>query len=171
MKKPFRGSKWPNLRFWMKYCNIGPFQSLALWEEKVLMPLTWLKKSLLLPTMDQDENSAQKYHLAGSKWPNVPFWLKNCHFRHFPARAEDFDLLNLAWRVSIVVLLRSECKISMNNAIQGGKYCQMCDFGLKMVIFGPFQSLPLGGKKILTFQIWLKKSLVSPTWGQGEKLA
>ena len=37
--------------------------------------------------------------------------------------------------------------------------------------FDPFQSLTLGGKKILTFQAWLKKSLVSPTWGQGAKLA
>ena len=59
----------------------------------------------------------------------------------------------------------------MNNAIQGGKYCQMCDFGLKMVIFGPFQSLPLGGKKILTLQTWLKKSLVLTSRGQGGKLA
>ena len=47
----------------------------------------------------------------------------------------------------------------------------MCDFGLTMVIFGPFQSLPPGGKKILAFQIWLEKSLVSSTWGQGAKLA
>ena len=46
----------------------------------------------------------------------------------------------------------------------------MCDFGLKMVIFGPFQSLPLGGEKILTFQTWLKKSLVMPSWSQGAKL-
>ena len=51
------------------------------------------------------------------------------------------------------------------------EYDQKCDFGLKMIIFDPFQSLTLGGKKILTFQIWLKKSLVSPTWGQGAKLA
>ena len=47
----------------------------------------------------------------------------------------------------------------------------MCDFGLKIVIFDPFQSLTLEGKKFLTFQTWLKKSLVSPTWGQGAKLA
>ena len=59
----------------------------------------------------------------------------------------------------------------MKNAIQRGQYCQMCDFDLKMVIFGPFQSLPLGGKKILTFQTWLKKSLVLPSRGQGGKLA
>ena len=59
----------------------------------------------------------------------------------------------------------------MKNAIQGGQYCQMCDFGLKMVIFGPFQSLPPGGKKMMTFQIWPKKSLVTPTCGQGAKLA
>ena len=59
----------------------------------------------------------------------------------------------------------------MKNAIQGGQYCQMYDFGLQMVIFGPFQSLPPGGKKILTFQTWLRKSLVLPSWGQGAKLA
>ena len=47
----------------------------------------------------------------------------------------------------------------------------MCNFGLKIVIFDPFQSLTLDGKKFLTFQTWLKKSLVSPTWGQGAKLA
>ena len=47
----------------------------------------------------------------------------------------------------------------------------MCNFGLKMVIFGPFQSLPLGGGKILTFQTWLRKSLVMPSWSQGAKLA
>ena len=53
----------------------------------------------------------------------------------------------------------------------GGQYCQMCDFGLKIFIFDPFRSLTLEGKKFLTFQTWLKKSLVSPTWGQGAKLA
>ena len=47
----------------------------------------------------------------------------------------------------------------------------MCDFGLKIVIFGPFKSLPLGGEKILTFQTWLKKSLVMPSCSQGAKLA
>jgi len=46
----------------------------------------------------------------------------------------------------------------------------MCDFGLKIVIFGPFRVSP-GREENLTFQIWLKKSLVSPTWGQGAKLA
>ena len=50
-----------------------------------------------------------------------------------------------------------------------GQYCQMCDFGLRIVIFVPFPSLLLWGKKILTFQTWLKKSLVSPS--QDEKLA
>ena len=59
----------------------------------------------------------------------------------------------------------------MKNAIQGGEYDQICDFGLKMVIFDPFKSLPLRGEKILTFQTWLKKSLVLPSWGQGAKLA
>ena len=43
----------------------------------------------------------------------------------------------------------------MKNAIQGGEYDQICDFGLKMVIFDPFKSLPLRGEKILTFQTWL----------------
>ena len=47
----------------------------------------------------------------------------------------------------------------------------MYDFGLEMVIFDLFQSLPLWGKKILTFQTWLMKSLVFPSWGQGAKLA
>ena len=46
------------------------------------------------------EKSAQKYHLGGSKLPNVRFWLKNCHFlplsESLSARAEDFDLPNLA---------------------------------------------------------------------------
>ena len=46
----------------------------------------------------------------------------------------------------------------------------MCDFGLKIVIFDPFRTLPLLGKKILTFQTWLK-SLVLPSWGQGARLA
>ena len=40
-----------------------------------------------------------------------------------------------------------------------------------MVIFGPSQSLTLGGKKLLTFQTWLKKSVVLPSRGQGGKLA
>ena len=41
-----------------------------------------------------------------------------------------------------------------------------------MVIFDPFQSLPLYVKKILTFQTWLKnKFLVLPSWGQGARLA
>ena len=47
----------------------------------------------------------------------------------------------------------------------------MCDFGLKIVIFCPFKSLPLGGEKILSFQTWLEKSIVLPSWGQGAKLA
>ena len=47
----------------------------------------------------------------------------------------------------------------------------MCYFGLKTVIFEPFKSLPLGGQIILTFQIWLKKSLVFPSWSQGLKSA
>ena len=47
----------------------------------------------------------------------------------------------------------------------------MCNSGLKIVIFCPFKSLPLGGEKILTFQTWLKKSLVMPSWGQGAKLS
>ena len=59
----------------------------------------------------------------------------------------------------------------MKNAIQGGEYDQMCDFGLKMIIFDPFQSLPLGGEKNLTFQTWLKKSLVMPSLSQVARLA
>ena len=46
----------------------------------------------------------------------------------------------------------------------------MCDFGLKMIIFGPFQSLPLGGEKILIFQTWLKKPLAMPSWSQGARI-
>ena len=38
---------WPNMRFWVKSCNFGPFQSLALWGEKVLTFQTWLKKSII----------------------------------------------------------------------------------------------------------------------------
>ena len=48
---------------------------------------------------------------------------------------------------------------------------QMYDFGLKIVIFDPFLTLPLWGKKILTLETWLKKSLVMPSWSQGAKLA
>ena len=45
-----------------------------------------------------------------------------------------------------------------------GEYDQICDCGLKMVIFGHFLSLLLGGEKILTFKIWLKKSLALLSW-------
>ena len=46
----------------------------------------------------------------------------------------------------------SGCKNSMKNTIYEGQYDQMCDFGLEMVIFGLYKSLPLEGEKILTFQ-------------------
>ena len=42
----------------------------------------------------------------------------------------------------------------------GGQNGLMCEFGLKIVNFDPFQILPLLRKKILTFQSWLKKSLL-----------
>ena len=59
----------------------------------------------------------------------------------------------------------------MKNIMQEDQNDQMYDFGLKIVIFDPFLTLPLWGKKILTFQTWLKKSLVLPFRGQGGKLA
>ena len=44
-------------------------------------------------------------------------------------------------------------------------------FWLKDGNFWPLLESPLGRQKILTFQTWLKKSLVLPSWGQGAKLA
>ena len=45
---------------------------------------------------------------------------------------------------------------------QGDPNGQICDFGLKTVIFGPFQTLSLRGEKSLTFQTWLKSFLDRP---------
>ena len=61
-----------------------------------------------------------------------------------------------SYLASSIALLGTGCKISMKNTIEGGQYCQMCDFGLKIVIFGPFQSLPPGGKKIWPSKFGLK---------------
>ena len=44
-------------------------------------------------------------------------------------------------------------------------------FLLKNGHFWPLQESPLKGEKILTFQTWLKKSIVFPSWVQGAKLA
>ena len=53
----------------------------------------------------------------------------------------------------------------MNNAIQGGKYCQMCDFGLKMVIFCPFQSLVNMADLAIMYEVIFKsKSVVERAW-------
>ena len=61
--------------------------------------------------------------------------------------------------------------ISMKHIFQRGRYEQIYNFGLKIVILGPFQSLPLPGEKILTLQTWLKKYLVLSSWGHVAKLA
>ena len=80
-----------------------------------------------------------------------------------PAKRESFDPPDLAQKVSSIVLCGSGCKISMKNSIKVGQYDQICDFGLKIVILGPFKSLSLGGEKILTIEIGLNKSLVFPS--------
>ena len=60
---------------------------------------------------------------------------------------QNFDLPNLAQKVSISAVFRSGCKISMKNTIWEDQNDQMCDFGLQMVIFDPFQTLPCEGRK------------------------
>ena len=66
-------------------------------------------------------------------------------FRHFLSLfLQEQNILTFqTWlKKSIINLLRSGCKISMKNTICGGQYDQMCDFGLKIVIFGPYKSPP-----------------------------
>ena len=53
MKDTIQGSKWPSMRFYLKNCHFGPFQSLSLRREKVLTFQTWLRKSLALSSVDQ----------------------------------------------------------------------------------------------------------------------
>ena len=74
------------------------------------------------------------------------FGLKNGHFWPLlespPGRGENLDFPNLAQKVSSNPLLESGCKISMTNAIKRCQYCQMCDFGLKIVILAPSRVSP-----------------------------
>ena len=52
MKDTIQGSKWPSMRFYLKNCHFGPFQSLALRRESFdLQP--WLRKSLVLSSVDK----------------------------------------------------------------------------------------------------------------------
>ena len=59
-------------------------------------------------------------------------------FRVPPTRRENLDHL-----VSSISLLKSGFKISMKNIMQEDQNDQMYDFGLKIVIFDPFLTLPL----------------------------
>ena len=78
---------------------------------------------------------------------------------------------NLAQKVSDIALLGSGCKVSMEHIFQRGRNDQIYNLGLKIVIFGLFQSPPLRGEIILNFKTWLKMSPVLPPWSQGAKLA
>ena len=118
--------------FGLKMVIFGPFKSLSLGGEKILIFQIWLKKSLVLPSWRKGVKLAWKTPFREVKWPNMRFWLENCHFWPLsaspPVSGENFDLSNLARKVSGIVLLVSGCKISIEKYHIGGQNGQMCDF-------------------------------------------
>ena len=57
------------------------------------------------------------------------------------------------------------------KVFQGRKFVFQAQKWAKMAIFGPFKCPPCEWAKFLTLQTWSKKSLISPPWAQGVKLA
>ena len=156
------------MRFWLKNCHFESLQSLLLRGEKVLT-----RKSLVLTSWVRGAKLAWQIPFRGAKMLKCMILALKRLFWHLsespPVREENCDHPNLAWKVSSISLWGSGCKISINIPFKGimTKYAILA----QKLSFSPFQSLALREEKVLTFQIWLKKSLVLPSVYRCTKLA
>ena len=90
-------------------------------------------------------------------------------FRVFPVTVDNFDLLNLALKIYSIALCRTGCNISIKIPFWGVKMAKYA-FWLKNCHCGLLSESLMSGEKMLTFQTWLIKSLILPSWGQGCKI-
>ena len=94
-----------------------------------------------------------------------------CPFQSLALRGEKDLTFQTSLRKSLILSSVDQSATLAWKITFRGEYDQIYDFGLKIVIFGHFHSLPMWGKKILTFQTWLRKSLVLPSWGHGAEVS
>ena len=142
------------MRFQLKNCHFGPFQSLPLQERNYFPSKLGSKIFLDCPFGVKVQNQHEKYNQGDPNGQICDFGLKIVIFGPFqslPCKERNYFPSKLGSKLFL------DCPFGVKVQKQHEKYNQrdpngqICDFGLKIVIFGPFQSPLLGGEKILNF--------------------